>query len=362
MPSRSSNNAVVASAGSGKTEDIVVEALAVPPGKRVLMTTFTDNGTNEIRSRIISKAGHVPENIDVMPWFTFLIRHGIKPYQTPVLDINELSGLFFDVRPGRPRKADPRRYYFSTDARVYRDYASEAIVYLNQLHGGAVIERISEIYQYIYYDELQDLSAGDFPLFELLLSSTSNVTLVGDPRQGTFTTAQSRTNRRFTGSGIMTWLEGLEARGLITIEHKTHSMRCNQAICDVADGLNPTMFETESRNLVTTGHDGVFLITEDDVEAYCAQFTDVPQVLTYDKNGKNFGLGSRNMGDVKGLTFDRVIISPAGPMANYFTKGTSLANKTKAKLYVGLTRARFSVAIVVSAPGLSDIPVWSPNP
>ena len=70
---------------------------------------------------------------------------------------------------------------------------------------------------------------------------------------------------------------------------------------------------------------------------------------------------ARNMGEVKGLTYDRVLIGPTGPFANYFKSGGELAPVSRSKLCVAVTRARQSAAIVMDKPGSSLIPYWEPS-
>ncbi len=352
----------MAAAGSGKTETIVTEALALPPTERVLMMSFTTNSTNEIRSRIRSKVGVIPPNITVMTWFSFLLRHGIKPYAQPLLGINGVPGLLVNSGPPRyAKKANPRTYFFTSTGMVHDKVAAEAVLMLDDSSGGAVFARIGRVFDHVFYDEMQDLSARDPEVIERLIDATKSVTLVGDPRQRTYATTQSTTNKGKTGTRVAKWLADLAGRGKITIDRHSHSMRCHQLICDAADALYPDEESTTSRDVDSTWHDGAFLISARDVPAYAAQFDVAPQVLTWDKNGAHYGLPFRNMGDVKGLTFDRVIITPASTMAEYFSKGKELKVMTRAKLYVAITRARHSVAIVVEKPGVSTLPVWTPS-
>ena len=59
------------------------------------------------------------------------------------------------------------------------------------------------------------------------------------------------------------------------------------------------------------------------------------------------GLPALNFGLSKGQSFDRVLILPNGPIEEYLTSGNpeSLKPLTRARLYVAITRARYSVAI-----------------
>ena len=62
-----------------------------------------------------------------------------------------------------------------------------------------------------------------------------------------------------------------------------------------------------------------------------------------------------NFGEAKGLTFDRVLIFPHGGGKKWLSTGKlTHIEKSAAKMYVGTTRARFSVAFVFE--GLAAIP------
>jgi DNA helicase II / ATP-dependent DNA helicase PcrA len=62
----------------------------------------------------------------------------------------------------------------------------------------------------------------------------------------------------------------------------------------------------------------------------------------------------------KGLTHDRVLIFPTGPIRAFLTKGTLLGDKSACGLYVGVTRAVHSVAFVMPEPHISNLTVWTP--
>lgn len=54
-----------------------------------------------------------------------------------------------------------------------------------------------------------------------------------------------------------------------------------------------------------------------------------------------------NFGESKGLSFDRVLIYPTDPIKKWLQNHSSeLAPTSRSKLYVAITRARYSVAFV----------------
>ena len=180
---------------------------------------------------------------------------------------------------------------------------------------------------------------------ESLLRSPISVMAVGDPRQATFSTNRNPKNKQFKRSNIHGWIRKMEKCGICSVKEVTECHRGNQAIRDFADALYPSRPKSVSRNEKETGHDGVFLISELEVRDYYDRHK--PVVLRWNKNSKTMDLPAQNIGTKKGRTFDRVLIFPTGPMREYLaTKDLSKAGDVS-KLYVAITRARFSVAFAI---------------
>ena len=61
----------------------------------------------------------------------------------------------------------------------------------------------------------------------------------------------------------------------------------------------------------------------------------------------NEGYSIINMGEPKGLPYDRVLIYPTGTMRNWMKDHSKkLQPKTRYQFYVAITRARYSVGVV----------------
>lgn len=92
-----------------------------------------------------------------------------------------------------------------------------------------------------------------------------------------------------------------------------------------------------------TGHDGGFIIAKKDREKYYKYFS--PQELRYDRRMiETIGYNVVNYGESKGKTYDRCLIYSNKPFLQYL-KGKKLG--APEKYYVAVTRARYSIAIVV---------------
>jgi DNA helicase II / ATP-dependent DNA helicase PcrA len=343
MSSALKNLAVIAAAGSRKTSDIIDAAMACTDG-RVLITTFTDENQRQIIRRIEQLAGVVPSHITVMGWFTFLICQCSKPYQrVKTGEPLRISGLNFIGQKHKYAKKASLSYYLDSNSDMFRDGVSDFVVALNDETNGAVFSRLEKIYKHIFVDEVQDLVGYDLDVLDLLMRSSVRLTFVGDPRQHTFSTNSGPRNKKYRGVGFLEWVN--ERSAICQRETRECSYRCNQLICDFADAIYPAMPKTKSVGVDATGHDGVFLIPAGEAAAYAKKYH--PTVLRYDKRANTAGLPAMNIGVSKGSTFDRVLIFPTQPMLKYLKNKDADKLTSREKLYVAVTRARYSVAFAV---------------
>ena len=75
----SENKLIIAAAGSGKTTYLTNKALNQDGS--VLLLTYTLSNEDVIKRRLIQKVGCIPGNITIQTWFSFLLQHGVKPFQ-----------------------------------------------------------------------------------------------------------------------------------------------------------------------------------------------------------------------------------------------------------------------------------------
>ncbi|MDB5162770.1 MAG: helicase [Candidatus Saccharibacteria bacterium] len=342
MPSHN-NLAIIAAAGSRKTEYVIDKALGMPD-KNVLITTYTNENQRQIIERIQAKSnGTVPAHITVLGWFTFLVNECARPYQNAfTLKPGYMKSLNFIGERYRLTSKNSLSYFFDKNRDIYRNGVSDFACDVNQITGGKVIARLEQIWDHIFIDEVQDLVGFDLDLLDRLFDSTIGITLVGDPRQYMVPTNTASKYKKYKKEGLLDWFE--ERKAKVTIEPRVQSHRCNQTICDFADALFPNMPSTESLNTEVTGHDGIFIIPRADVAAYVATYK--PTILRENKNTDTEGLAAINIGVSKGSTYDRVLIFPASTVIQYY-KNRDLENfKSRERLYVAATRARFSATFV----------------
>lgn len=355
------NRVTLAVAGSRKTQSIVDACANGALDVRRLTLTFTRTGQSELAERL--RRGCSPGAIpDVMGWYSFLLQHVIRPYLPLKFPGQRLLGLNFDGVPANGRFASGVSRFFDPAGRAYRLHLSKLAYDVLQASGDAVIDRLSHIYKEIYIDEVQDLTGCDLHVVKKIMDSTAiDVHMVGDVRQSVFDTNPQDPNlRQYRGVKMLDWFALYEKTGLLVVQHNHETWRSNQAIADFSDTLFPVQFsfaETVSKQQGTTGHDGVFAITAADVPEYIDLFQ--PQALRESiATAKDVDLPFRNFGQVKGLTFDRVLIYPTKTIAKFLANGSELAPKTACGLYVAVTRARHSVAFVVQSPSATALTPW----
>lgn len=354
------NRIVIAAAGSGKTTLLVNEALSRPNSK-ILIVTYTEANAAEIEKKFHEKNGCVPSNVTLSGWFSFLLQHGIRPYQGCVTE-TRIDGLHFNQGiSAQYIKESDTDHYLNSQNQIYRDKASKFAIKCDELSSGRVINRIAGIFDEIFIDEVQDIAGYDLDFIELLMDSLMCVLLVGDPRQGTYSTSDSPKYKKFKKSGIVVYLKELvEARIDTEIDETSLSVnhRCNPSLCKLSDELFPDFLCATSSNGLMTGHDGVFAIKDCDVEAYIRKFN--PMQLRFSRRTVvSTSASVMNFGESKGLTFERTLIYPTKDIVTWLKKrATDLKPDTRAKLYVALTRARFSVGIVINDKDPSGIVEW----
>lgn len=361
----SENKLIIAAAGSGKTRHLVNEAL----GKEgsVLILTYTLSNEDVIKRRLIKHAACIPRNVTVQTWFSFLLQHGVRPYQGSLhnslfekdikgmLLVNQQSAFRFQGRTGPVYwgEADLDKHYFSKEHKIYSDKIAKFSVKCCARSNGAVIERIERIYDHILIDEVQDLAGYDLELLKLLFMSKVAVLLVGDPRQVTYLTHIERKYSKYRNGMIRDFVCNELGKNIrCSIDEVTlgASHRCNQSICKYSSLLYPDLPETTPCSCCTNTdieHQGLFLIKPSQVDEYVRTYN--PVQLRWDRKvNVHSDYKVMNFGEAKGETSDRVLIYPTKDMIEWVSDNSvKLSDSARAKFYVALTRARFSAAIVM---------------
>lgn len=386
------NKLIIAAAGSGKTTYLINEAMKFKD-ERVLITTYTEANEEEIKKKFIKRFKCVPSFIKIQTWFSFLLQHGVRPYQgtfNEMLFRKEVKGMLLNdgnygikfvlKKYGKeipiPFKEETEfeQHYFTSSGKIYSDRLPKFVVKSNENSNGEVVNRISRIYQHIFIDEIQDLAGYDLEILKLLFQTTSNILLVGDPRQVTYLTHHENKYGKYQDGRIKEFIVD-ECKKKIPYEIDETSLgsshRNNKPICDYSSKLHePEQFSSiepcvceDCRNYAAEA-EGIYLVREADIENYLERFNPI-QLRWNSLQEVNPNYSVYNFGESKGKTFHRVIIYPTDKMEKWvYDNKTDLPFSTRAKLYVAITRAKYSVAIISNfADGieLDGVQLYYPN-
>ncbi len=361
------NKLIVAAAGSGKTTFLVEEALKIGD-ERVLITTYTESNAEEIRQRFIRKHGCVPSNVVIMTWFSFLITHGVKPFQGGLFNyqvagmvlVAQRSGLKYVNNVGKPvywGEADFDRYYFDRRRNVYSDKLPKLVIRCNKVSGDAVVDRISRIFPNVFVDEVQDLAGYDLDILAVFARSAIRLLMVGDPRQVTYLTHHELRHRQYAQGGISAFMrEKLPKKVSVEIDEETlrNSHRNNQELCVVSSRLYPELPVSRACNCAVCRasperHLGLFIVRKADFAHYLSKVRPMQLRDNISSAGVDPNFPAMNIGASKGRGFDHVVILPTKPMRDWLKNSdTQLKPQSRAKFYVALTRARHSVAVAMN--------------
>ena len=204
-------------------------------------------------------------------------------------------------------------------------------------------------------DEVQDLAGYDLDILTALFKSPASIVMVGDPRQVTYVTHLEARLEKYRNGGIAEFIRAELPRKVICdidVTSLTTSHRNSTAICELSSKLYPRLAATTACNCDDCRQPvpvdaGLVIVRRKDLPRYLAMRR--PVQLRWDSNVKigSADLPALTFGRSKGLGFDRVIIYPTKEMMNWLKNAqTELSAGARAKLYVGLTRARHTVAVV----------------
>ena len=363
-----SNKFIVACAGSGKTTTIVKEALMAPQHERMLITTFTDENSEEIKRKIVAHVGYIPPNVDVLPWFTFEIRHLIKPFLLPIINV-KIEGVHMVANESaKYTSQDNKNHYLDSGNKIYSDKIA-LLAYKTILQKRSkVLGRLKQIYSHIYIDEFQDFAGYDLEIVKEFMTNGFKVLIVGDPRQKTFSTHFSIKYRKYNDDKES--FIGDECSKYCVIDKDTlnTSYRCPEKIIAYASTIFPE-YPVSHSGFDQNESDGIFLVKKSDIPNFIKKEPGTVQLRLSAKTKVCSNCRVMTFGKSKGSTFENVLIYPTGDIKNaIISNNFSLisAPLTKCKFYVAMTRAKHRVGIVVEEQDIRklknpNVLLWSTN-
>lgn len=328
---------ILAVAGSGKSKKIIDH---LDKERRVLIVTYTEENTTNLESRIINKFGHIPKNITVYSYFTFLYSFCFRP-----IIGDRVSGINFSPLPLYAQKASlsSSEHYLDQRKRIYNGRISKLFnKYPEKMD--MLIARIEKYYDTFCIDEVQDFAANDFNLIMEFSRLNIELLFLGDFYQHTFETSRDgniRTNLH--KKGLEYYLRQFEANGYIVDSTSLlKSYRCSPDVCSFVSKQLGISIESHREDGVTVA----YIDDEDKIEML---FNDQSVVkLFYEDSHKYMGY-TYNWGKVKGMdVFNDVCVILNKSTKNHFEKNTlyQIKQRTKNKLYVACTRAKGNLFFV----------------
>ncbi|XWK57501.1 hypothetical protein RBB73_12775 [Tunturiibacter empetritectus] len=148
---------------------------------RSALVTYTTNNTSHIERLIYGKIGHVPPHLTISTWYSFPLRHMVRPYQRSLYPLSVKRLHFHNgISAQYSKETDIGAHYFTGDGCIFVDKVSKFACQVIKKTDGKPIRRLEDIFKHLYIDEVQDLAGWDLDLIETLMKSRIGVTLVGD--------------------------------------------------------------------------------------------------------------------------------------------------------------------------------------
>lgn len=346
------NDAVVAVAGWGKTEELANAVAREPNPDRVLVLTYTETNQREDTLRIFQKTAGAKRHALVTGWKAFQLHDIVRPYLPLLYPGTRLRGLSnrdvdLDKRPGGTAR------YLTRDGDAYPSLLGKLTLDVIDSSRGAAIRRLEYLYDSIYIDEAQDLRGNDLCVLERLLRSSIDVHVFLDPRQSTLDTAEKdqKYKKNYPNAEVINLYREWGRKGLLDIRYENETHRSIAPIATLSDiiigdelGFGSTVSVVEPRGR----HDGIYVIAKSDLNRYVNEYS--ATLLAFQKS-KKYGISdSINFRKSKGMTRDDVVIVATGPIEKFLTAGAPLRPVSVCSFYVAVTRARYSVALAVENP------------
>lgn len=381
------NYCYIASAGAGKTTFVVKDAhnKASLTTKKIAIVTFTSHNQNNERQKYIDIYKHIPQNLIIIGWYTFLLEYFIRPFKGDIIEhlYDRHTSLAF-VAPYSKKiaghkivhynRGDLKAKFLTSDNNIYKDYLAEFAFECIKRNRTIIKNRISQIFDTIYFDESQDFCGYDFEIIKSLLKNQSvNFIITTDPRQHTYSSSNNTKYKRYKGR-IDLFCEELlnnKQKTYISIDKTKfiYSHRCNASICEFSSLIHSEFPATipcccdscQKRKSYFLKEQGVFLVFKRDASSFVDYYN--ATILTYNNNVKVNATNLRyNFGECKGDEFESVVIYPTDDILKWLKEEIVLKPITRAKFYVAVTRALFCIGIVIPDSfkhNRFNLPTWS---
>lgn len=326
---------IFAVAGSGKTTYILNQLTL---DSRSLIITYTNNNIKNLKIGIIEKFGFFPDNITLLPYFTFLYSFCFKPFLSYKY---KTKGINYNPNFNRFIKQDNTRYYFDKNNRIYNNRISKFIEKESELTN--VNTRLEKYFDNLFIDEIQDFGGNDFNFLKSITQTNINILLVGDFYQHTFDTSRDGSVNKSVHSEFDKYKKLFEKMKLdVDTACLDKSWRCSPTVCS---------FISENIGIEIKSHkenDTVVSLIKNKEKAIEIFNNNKIVKLFYQEHYK-YKCFSRNWGDSKGENhYKDICVVVNKTTLDNFSDLTKLKPQTKNKFYVACSRANNNLYFVSS--------------
>lgn len=195
----------------------------------------------------------------------------------------------------------------------------------------------------ILIDEAQDLAGYDFDFIASLMQCVGEMTIVGDPRQRTYTTNNEPKHR---GRTFFDFVEEESLCPINTTELRI-CYRCPSEVIKLANRLYPGLPQLVPYD--NQGSSGGFQVCST-ASLNVSQIAPGTIILCMREDSKiPPGFKHMTMGKSKGMEFDDVAVVLTREMSRWLMgQDVELKPGTRAKLYVAITRARSNLTLITT--------------
>lgn len=327
----------LAVAGSGKTTKLINQ---LNLEESFFIVTYTITNSNLIRERIITRYGFLPNNIEVFTYFNFLYSFCVKPF---LLFKYNLKGVYLESPPDHTNylKNQDLKKYISPKGYVYHNRMAKLIQVENLVED--VILRLEKFCDHFYYDETQDLGGHDFNFTLLLSQAKINFLFVGDFYQHTYATSFDRNVNMNLHKNYQNYIKHFKQKNItIDVKSLNNSWRCSPTMCNYIS--NNLGIQIGSHRTDTTK---IEMISDKSHIEEILKNDEIIKLVYSDASKRPFR--AKNWGECKGEDdYINTCIILNKNTAKLFNQNSlmKLANRTKNKLYVALSRTRESCYLI----------------
>lgn len=253
---------IIAGPGAGKTHNMVSEILgklkSLPPSRYLVVITYTNSATENIRNRV-SKKIVIPPNLFIGTIHSFLNRFIVVPFSSLHNDSVGREKLFLQCHSDdvfeSVKKQNGKIYDFMEAAKVksnirkrlnesgYISFDQTIALAKDCVSHSEIIKILSNRIQYLFVDEFQDTNQSIYTIIECLRKQRkTRIYCVGDPEQ--FIQSFDITSKKFENIPI------LKASTTTTYEtiFNTDNHRCSERIVQFLNlfnnrGVNGNVFQ-----------------------------------------------------------------------------------------------------------------------